>query len=198
EDVSIICIDSVKSFYSSIDEAKSAEDYSIGGTAKRWNTRMPIIAANCYRSGINIFLIHQWRQDTGKMMGDNRVLSGGQWVKYMPDLHIDLTKKELILDEDKIVIGHKLDVRIKKSKYSTYSPTEAYSVNFYYEGGFNEIDEVTQVLIVKNIIQKGGGWYTFNTSKGKEKKINGLDLVIEYLKENEDEYLFLKNKLSYE
>lgn len=195
DDVSIICIDSIKSFYSSIDEAKSAEEYSMGGTAKRWNTRMPIISANCYRRGINILLIHQWRQDPGKMMGDSRVLSGGMWVKYMPDLHIDLTKKELITDENKTTVGHKLDVRIKKSKFSTYNPKESYTVNFYYEGGFNEIDENVQVLIVSGIIKQTLGWYTLPNKDGEEVKINGMDKVVKYMKDNIKEYEFLLKQL---
>ena len=48
DDVSMIGFDSIKAFFSSIDEAKTAEEYSIGGPAKRWNVRLPIISSNCF------------------------------------------------------------------------------------------------------------------------------------------------------
>lgn len=195
DDVSLIGFDSIKSFFSSIDEAKSAEEYSIGGSAKRWNTRVPIISANCFRRGIPLIFVHQWRRDPGKMMGDNRVLSGGEWVKYMPDLHLDLTKKELILDDNKEPIGHVLDVRIKKSKNTAYDGTDTNSLNLYYDGGFNKTDEYVNVLIEKDIVKQGGAWFTFPNENGEEIKQNGKSKVIAYLKENPDTFDFLISKI---
>lgn len=195
DDVSLIGFDSIKAFFSSIDEAKSAEEYSIGGSAKRWNTRVPIISANCFRRGIPLVFVHQWRRDPGKMMGDNRVLSGGEWVKYMPDLHLDLTKKELILDENKEPIGHILDIRIKKSKNTAYDGTDVNSLSLYYEGGFNKIDENTNILIESGIIRQTSAWFTLSDVNAEEVKLNGKTKVVAYLKENEDTYNFLISKI---
>lgn len=191
DDVSLLGFDSIKSFYSSIDEAKSAEDFTIGGSAKRWNVRMPIISSNCFRRAIPIIMVHQWRRDPGKMMGDNRVLSGGEWVKYMPDLHLDITKKSLIFDEDKTPIGHELDVRIKKSKNTAYDGTETLTLNFYYDGGFNEIDEYASIFIESGIVRQGGAWFTFANKDGEEVKLNGKSKVADYLKENKETFDFL-------
>lgn len=191
DDVSMICIDSVKAFYSSTEEAKSAEEYTIGISAKRWNTRIPIISANCFRRGIPIIIIHQWRQDPGKMMGDNRVLSGGLWLKYMPDLHLDLTKKDLILDERKKPIGHKMDVRIKKCKNASYNGTEEFRLNFFYTGGFNEIDEYVNIFVEEDVINASGSWLSYPDPDGVEVKLQGKDNVANHLKENEDHFQHL-------
>lgn len=183
DDVSMIGIDSIKAFYSTIDESKSAEDYSIGGTAKRWNTRMPIIKSNCFKRGIPIICIHQWRQDPGKMMGDNRVLSGGMWIKYMPDLHIDLSKKALIFDGSE-PIGHNLHIRIKKSKSATYDPKEVYELPFFYTGGFIKYSEYAAVFVAEGIVKKGGAWYELPTGE----KLQGMTKLSQFLEDNE-EYL---------
>jgi recombination protein RecA len=192
DDVSLIGFDSVKSFYSSIDEQKTAEEYSIGGTAKRWNTRMPIISSNCYRRGIPIILIHQWRKDPGAMYGDGKVLSGGLWIKYMPDFHVDITKKDLIRDERKNVIGHVMGVRIKKSKHTAYDPKDLFELNFYYDYGFNEVDEYASIFIEEGFIEQKGGWFYFDNGE----KVQGKSSVIAFLKDNIEYFEVLKTRLT--
>src|SRR5690606_32900447 len=132
EDVGAIIIDSIKSFYSVAVEAKSAEDNTIGIEAKKLNSRLPIILSNCGRRDIALIVINQWRENPGVMGGDPKVLPGGNWNKYMPFMHLDYTKKDLIKDEDKNVIGHKLHIRIKKAKQGAFDKKEVIELNFYY------------------------------------------------------------------
>jgi RecA/RadA recombinase len=196
EDISGIILDSVKSFYSVAVEAKSAEDYTIGIEAKKFGTRFPIINANCARRGIAFIPINQWRENPGAMNSDPRVLPGGQWNKYMPFTHLDFTKKELIKDSEKKVIGHKLDVRIRKSKAGAFDKKEVITLNFYYDGGFRLEDEYAQIFCETEVVKLGGaGWITYPTSDGEEKKIQGTDKLAEYLKENPEEFEFLKQQL---
>src|SRR5690606_33836613 len=67
EDVGAILIDSIKSFYSLVVEAKSAEDNHIGIEAKKIGSRFAIINANCARRGIGFIVLNQWSQDPGTM-----------------------------------------------------------------------------------------------------------------------------------
>lgn len=196
EDISGILIDSVKAFYSVAIEAKSAEDFSIGVEAKKLGTRFPIINANCARRGIAFIVLNQWRENPGVMHGDSKVLPGGQFNKYMPFTHLDFTKKDLIKDKEGNVIGHKLDVRIKKSKAGAFDKKEVITLNFYYEGGFNEIDEYAQIFCETNFVKSGGaGWITFPDRFGEEKKVQGTDKFAEYLKSNPEDFEFLKAQL---
>lgn len=196
EDVCAIIIDSVKAFYSIAVEAKSAEEYSIGVEAKKFGTRFPIINANCARRGIAFIPINQWRENPGAMGSDPRVLPAGQWNKYMPFTHLDFTKKELIKDSDKNVIGHKLDVRIRKSKAGAFDKKEVITLNFYYDGGFREADEYAQMFCEVELGKVGGaGWITFPDRNGEEKKVQGTDKFAEYLKANPEDFEFLKQQL---
>lgn len=196
EDICAIIIDSVKAFYSVAVEAKSAEDFHIGIEAKKFGTRFPIINANCARRGIAFIPINQWRENPGAMGSDPRVLPAGQWNKYMPFTHLDFTKKELIKNDKKDVIGHKLDVRIRKSKAGAYDKKEVITLNFYYEGGFREADEYAQMFCEVGVANLGtAGWITFPDRFGEEKKKQGTDKFAEYLKENPEDFEFLKNQL---
>ena len=196
EDICGIIIDSIKAFYSVAIEAKSAEDFSIGVESKKLGTRLPIINANCARRGIALIVLNQWRENPGVMHGDNKVLPGGQFNKYMPFTHLDFTKKDLIRDENKNVVGHKLDVRIKKSKAGAFDKKEVITLNFYYDGGFNIIDEYAQIFCETEIGKVGGaGWITFPDRDGVEKKVQGTDKFAEYLKANPKDFEFLKQQL---
>lgn len=196
EDVGGIIIDSVKSFYSIAVEAKSAEDYTIGVEAKKLGTRLPIINANCARRKIALIPINQWRENPGVMHGDSKVLPGGNWLKYMPFTHLDFTKKDLIRDNDKNIIGHKLDVRVRKSKGGAFDKKEVITLNFYYEGGFNIVDEYSQIFCETEVAKVGGaGWITFPDRFGEEKKVQGTDKFAEYLKANPEDFEFLKQQL---
>lgn len=196
EDVCGIIIDSVKAFYSVAIEAKSAEDFSIGVEAKKIGTRFPIINANCARRGIAFIVLNQWRENPGVMHGDTKVLPGGQFNKYMPFTHLDFTKKELIRNEQKQVIGHKLDVRIRKSKAGAFDKKEVITLNFYYDGGFNIVDEYAQIFCEEGLGKVGGaGWISFPDRNGEEKKVQGTDKFAEYLKNNPEDFEFLKQQL---
>jgi RecA/RadA recombinase len=196
DDICAIIIDSVKAFYSIAVEAKSAEDYSIGIEAKKFGTRFPIINANCARRGIAFIPINQWRENPGAMGSDPRVLPGGQWNKYMPFTHLDFTKKDLIKDENKNVIGHKLDVRVRKSKAGAFDKKEVITLNFYYGGGFEEKSEYAQIFCETSVAKQGGaGWITFPDRFGEEKKVQGTDKFAEYLKANPEDFEFLKQQL---
>jgi len=196
EDICGIIIDSIKAFYSVAIEAKSAEDFSIGVEAKKLGTRLPIINANCARRGTGLIVLNQWRENPGVMHGDNKTLPGGQFNKYMPFTHLDFTKKDLIRDEEKNVIGHKLDVRIKKSKAGAFDKKEVITLNFYYDGGFQEIDEYAQIFCETKLVNAGAtGWITFPDRFGEEKKVQGTDKFAVYLRANLEDFEFLKKQL---
>ena len=195
DEVGIIVFDSIPIFKSTVVQEKSASDYTIGREAQRWGTRMTLIEGYAVARDICLLGLQHYKKDPGVMMGDNRTLSRGEWQGTMMNTFIDLTKKKIILDENKNIIGHTLDVRIKKSKGSAYDPTEVFSVNFYNEGGFNQIDEYARVFIETEIVKQGGAWIKFPNVNAEEISVQGVDKFIEHLKNNPEDFEFLKQQL---
>lgn len=195
EDVGIIVMDSIPIFVASAVEAKSAGENSIGNEAKRYTTRMPIIEGYAAKREICILGLTSYKLNPGSM-GDPRVLPRGEWQKTMANTTLDMIKKDILKDKDGNIIGHKIDVRIFKTKNASYDKSVPYTVNFYNEGGFNTIDEYARIFIETGVVKMGGaGWITYPTSDGEEKKIQGADKLAEYLKENQREFEFLKEQL---
>lgn len=196
DEVGIIVFDSIPIFKSTVIQEKSASDYTMGIEAQRWGTRMTLIEGYAVSRDICLLGLTHYKKDPSVMMGDNRVLSRGEWQGTMMNTFIDLTKKKIILDENKNIIGHTLDVRIKKSKGSAYDPTEVFSVNFYNEGGFNQIDEYARVFIETEIAKQGGAWIKFPNVNAEEVSLQGVDKFIEHLKNNPEDFEFLKQQLN--
>ena len=184
EDVGMIVIDSVKAFNPTAMEEKSADETGMGNQARKYGERINILIDICERRNIILWCINQWRTDLGVQHGDNRILPGGGWQDYYACLILDLTKKDLI-KEGKKLIGHKLHVRVKKSKIQAHDPKDVLELNFFYGKGFDEIADAVEALIEKDIIHKGGAWFSFPEEFDQE-KIQGKDTLIEYLRENQE------------
>jgi RecA/RadA recombinase len=195
DDVGIIIIDSIPIFIATSVQEKSAGDNSMAAEARRYTQRMPIIEANCLARRITLIGLTSFKKDPGAM-GDPRYLSRGNWQLTMGNLMISLTKKDIIKDQNKNEIGHVLDVRVLKSKIAAYDKKRVYNTNFYYDRGFDAYDEYTDVMVSNGIVMRGGAWYSFPNIDGEEVKFQGKDKVIEYMKENPEDFEYLKTLLN--
>jgi recombination protein RecA len=184
-DVGMIVVDSIPMFVSTVLEEKSAEDNTMAIDARKYNARMPIIYGNCTRRNIALVGINFYKKDPGAM-GDPRILTRGEWQKYMSSLTIEFTKKNnnLIKDNSKSVIGVTLDTRVKKSKLHKADAKDDFQVNFYYDFGFDKFDDYASLFVELGIIERKGAWYYFPN----QHKEQGLSKVAEFL-ENNPEYL---------
>ena len=180
EGIGMIVIDSLPMFTSTVVEEKAAEQNTIGIEARKYNTKMPIIGGNCSRYNIALLCINQYRKDPGSM-GDPRVMPRGEWQKFHSSLTIDLTKKDLIFDKEKRLIGNAIDVRIKKSKLEAFDKKE-FTVNFYYDYGFDRFDDGTALLIETGIIDQAGSWFVLPN----DEKIQGQANVADFFRSNEE------------
>ncbi len=194
EDVGIIVLDSIPIFVATAVEAKSAGDNTIGIEAKKFTQRMPVIEGFASKRDVCLLGLTSYKLNPGSM-GDPRVLPRGEWQKTMMNTGLDMIKKDIIHDDDKNIIGHKIDVRIYKTKNSSYDKSVPYSVNFYNEGGFNPIDEYARIFLETEIVKQGGAWIKFPNADAEEQSIQGVEKFILHLKENPKDFEFLKAQL---
>lgn len=193
DDVGIIVLDSIPIFVSKTVEEKSAQDVTMAVEARKYSARMPVLEGHCMARDITLLGLTSFKLDPGAM-GDPRTLPRGKWQLTMNNVFLSLTKKELILDSQKNPIGHKVDVRVKKSKLRPYDPKKVYTINFYYDGGINEEEEYVRLFLELGLVQNAGSWFSFPDHNGEEIKLQGEDKVIKYLLENKEDYKFLKKE----
>ncbi len=192
DEVGIIVMDSIPIFVATSVEEKSANDNHIGTEAKKFTTRMPIIEGYAIKRDICILGLSHYKLNPGVMMGDNRVTPRGEWQGTMTNTYLDLTKKKILYDANNNIIGHTVDIRIKKSKGSAYDPTEVYSTSFYNDGGFDVVEEYARLFIETEFVRRGGSWIYFSNIDGEEVKVPSKDAFMEYLKANPEDFENLK------
>lgn len=193
DDVGIIVLDSIPIFVSKTVEEKSAGDVTMAVEARKWSARMPVLEGHCMARDIAILGLNAYKMDPGAM-GDPRVLPRGKWQLTMNNVFLSMIKKNLIADDSGKIIGHQIDVRVKKTKLKEYDPKKAYTINFYYEGGINKEEEYVRLFLEFELIKKAGGWFSFPNKDGEEVKLQGLQTVIDHLVENKEDYKFLKKE----
>lgn len=191
DDVGMIVIDSIPIFVSTVVEEKTTEEYNMAVEARKYTARMPIIEGNCARRDIALLGLTFYTLNPGVIAGDPRVIKRGAWQNLMSNLSLEFTKKALIFDTNKKLIGHIISVKMKKSKLGSYDKTAAFELNFYYEYGFNEIDEYVSIFIEEGIIKQGGAWFTLPNNE----KLNGKKKVVTFFKDNPEYFEELKSEL---
>ena len=60
---------------------------------------------------------------------------------------------------------------------------------------FNQIDEYARVFIETEIVKQGGAWIKFPNKDAEEISVQGVEKFIEHLKENPEDFEFLKQQL---
>ena len=181
EDVCAIIIDSIPIFFSKTVEMKNAEENSIGVEAKRFNARMPIIIGNTIARNILLIPLTYYKLNPGAIGADPRTLPRGEWQKYMNSNLLELSRKEFIKDSNGTVTGQTIRFRIKKNKAGSFDPKEVFEIDYYFNGGFDNVSDKVKILLANGVITQGGAWFQYPNGE----KFQGLPKTVDFARDNE-------------
>ncbi len=141
--------------------------------------------------------INQLREKIGAY-GDNNYTPGGRAIGFTASLDIRLTKGDWISigsGVNKQIIGQQIKFKVHKNKVGV--PQKTGMFDFYFDDGGTVprgfIDNFKEVIIegiAYDVIQKAGAWISY-----KDVKVQGADNFIEILREREDLFEEIKEKL---
>lgn len=115
----VIILDSVAGTITRTEAQSDIGDHVVGVKGKVMNSifsrRLPEVVA---KSGCTLLLINQLR-DSFSMYGEPTYTPGGKAIEYAASLRLQLnTVKADLITKDKEVVGHKVEVKVTKSKVS--------------------------------------------------------------------------------
>ncbi len=141
--------------------------------------------------------VNQLREKIGAY-GDNNYTPGGRAIGFTASLDIRLTKGDWISigsGVNKQIIGQQIKFKVHKNKVGV--PQKTGMFDFYFDDGGTVprgfIDNFKEVIIegiAYDVIQKAGAWISY-----KDVKVQGADNFIEILREREDLFEEIKEKL---
>lgn len=193
--VDAIVIDSLPALSPAPEMEKDMSEATVGRGALLTNKFFRVVGTAMKRSLVEDerpvlgLIINQYRMKIGVMHGDPRTTPGGEGKNYAFFTRCEVKRDEWIeigSGTNKVRVGQRIKVRTLKNK--TAPPQRLAYFDFYFaEGGdcppgeFDFAKEVAALAVVKNIIQRKGGWYYFG-----ERKWQGIESAIQSIREEVD------------
>jgi recombination protein RecA len=190
--VDAIVIDSLPALSPAPEMEKDMSEATVGRGALLTNKFFRVVGTAMKRSLVEDerpvlgLIINQYRMKIGVMHGDPRTTPGGEGKNYAFFTRCEVKRDEWIeigSGTNKVRVGQRIKVRTLKNK--TAPPQRLAYFDFYFaEGGdcapgeFDFAKEVAALAVVKNIVQRKGGWYYFG-----ERKWQGIEPVIQSIRE---------------
>ncbi len=115
-----------------------------------------------------------------------------QSVRYQADTRMRTIRKEIYHNDDDDPIGQKIEWRCEASPLSV--PGKQCVSYLVYGEGLDKYKETVELAVEVGLIERGGSWYTMSFMDEPE-KIQGMDNVVQYLKENSSEYDHVEKEL---
>jgi recombination protein RecA len=203
--VDAIVIDSLPALVPSPENEKAMDEMTVGRGALITNKFFRKAGAAMKRSltenerPILGLIINQYRMKIGVMHGDPRTTPGGQGKDYAFFTRSEVRRDEWIeagTGVNKARVGQRIKVRTLKNK--TAPPSRTAYVDFYFSdhsiytaGDYDVAKEVAAMAIVKQIVDRKGGWIYYGERKwqGQEALVNSIREEIDFFEELRDKVL---------
>jgi recombination protein RecA len=193
--IDCIVIDSLPALVPGPEDEKSMDEMTVGRGALITNKFFRKAGAAMKRSLIEAerpilgIIINQYRMKIGVMHGDPRTTPGGQGKDYAYFTRAEVRRDEWIEEgtgTNKVRVGQRIKIRILKNK--TAPPQRVAYVDFYFQdtgmnfaGDFDVAREVAAMVMVKDIVERRGGWIYYG-----ERKWQGQEAFVASLREEVD------------
>ena len=190
--VDAIVIDSLPALSPAPEMEKNMSEATVGRGALLTNKFFRVVGTAMKRSLVEDerpvlgLIINQYRMKIGVMHGDPRTTPGGEGKNYAFFTRCEVKRDEWIeigSGTNKVRVGQRIKVRTLKNK--TAPPQRIAYFDFYFADGgdcapgeFDFAKEIASLAVIKEIIQRKGGWYYYG-----ERKWQGIEPVISSIRE---------------
>lgn len=202
--VDAIVIDSLPALSPAPEMEKDMNEMTVGRGALLTNKFFRVVGSAMKRSLVEDerpilgLIINQYRMKIGVMHGDPRTTPGGEGKNYAFFTRSEVRRDEWIesgTGVNKVRVGQRIKIRVIKNK--TAPPQRVAYVDFYFSdtasnlaGDFDVAREVAAMSIVKEIVDRKGGWIYHG-----ERKWQGQDAFVASLREEVDLLTELRDRV---
>lgn len=175
--IDVIVIDSVAALVPKAEIEGEMGDNHVGLHARLMSQALRKLAGVISKSNCIAIFINQLREKVGVVYGNPEVTTGGRALKFYASVRLDVRRVEAIKHGTEIVGNH---VRVKVVKNKVAPPFKEAEFDIMYGEGVSNIGVVLDLAADKDIIKKGGAWYSI----GETRIGQGRENAKNYLKEN--------------
>lgn len=185
----LIIVDSTNAMSPRAEFEGDMEDTQMGLNARLLNKGLRQITSRARAQNCCVMFISQIRQKIGIVYGSDQVVGVGNAMKFYCSMRFDLRKQSTQKNkEGKSVVN---TVKFKCTKNKLAAPFEETLLDIRFGEGFDREGEVIDMAKHMGIIKLAGSWYSY----GDTKLGQGKESARELLKDNEELYIELRNKI---
>lgn len=180
---SVVILDSVGGLQTKAQLEKGIGDATMAEVARILSQTMPKVSKAAKKTDTLVIFINQMRSNIGAYQGPD-ITMGGKALKFFASVRVEMKKREVLMDGD-TPIGQRIRIRVAKNKVGT--PFGVVDADMLFGYGFDKVKEVIELAIARDIIVRGGAWFTIG-----DKRFQGKEKVIDFLRSNPEEYEIIK------
>ena len=186
--VDIIVVDSVAALTPKAEIEGDMGDSHVGLQARLMSQALRKLTAITNKSKTCIIFINQLREKVGVMFGNPEVTAGGKALKFYASVRIDVRKSDALKDSEG-AYGNHTKAKIVKNKVAPPFKTAEFDIIF--GKGISKGSCLIDLGLQYEILQKSGSWFSYMG----EKIAQGREKAVDYLENNEQVALEIKNKI---
>lgn len=173
--IDLVVVDSVAALVPQAELDGEMGDASVGLQARLMSKAMRKLASVMNHSNTTAIFINQLREKVGVMFGNPETTPGGRALKFYSSVRLDVRRSET-LKNGADAYGNVTKIKVVKNKVAP--PFKTATVNIIYGEGISHSDELINLAVENDIIEKAGAWFSYEG----EKIGQGINSVREYLK----------------
>jgi len=154
----VIVIDSVAALTPRAEIEGEMGDSVMGMQARLMSQALRKLTAAVSKSNVVLIFTNQLREKIGIMFGNPETTTGGKALKFYASIRMDI-RKIAAIKEGTDVIGNRTKVKIVKNKVAP--PFKEVEFDIIYNEGISKIGDVIDLAVNKEIVKKGGAWFTY-------------------------------------
>lgn len=191
-EVKLVIIDSVAALAPQAELDGEMGDATIGLTARLMGKALRKITAAVNQANCAVVFINQLRSNIGGY-GNPDTTTGGRALKYAASQRIEM-RKTTAIKEGANVVGNMVKIKVVKNKISP--PMQVVELPLIFGKGFAPGEEVIDLAIEFEFIQKGGAWFTTHDGVRLQGKSNVKGYYEEHPELLEDLTKMVKDRLA--
>ncbi len=173
--IDLVVVDSVAALVPQAELDGEMGDTSVGLQARLMSKAMRKLAGVMNHSNTTAIFINQLREKVGVMFGNPETTPGGRALKFYSSVRLEVRRSET-LKNGADAYGNVTKIKVVKNKVAP--PFKTATVNIIYGVGISHSDEVINLAVENDIIEKAGAWFSYEG----EKIGQGINSVREYMK----------------
>ena len=160
--VDLVVVDSVAALVPRAELEGEMGDSSVGLQARLMSKAMRKPAGVMNHSETTAIFINQLREKVGVIYGSPETTPGGRALKFYASVRLDVRRTDT-LREGQEAYANVVKVKVVKNKVAP--PFRMAIVTMVYGEGISHIDEVINLAVDHNLLDKSGAWFSYQGEK---------------------------------